>query len=71
MFNILGKMLSSAVGNHAVGANHFQSNKIVTTLSNETGAICRVNSPKDKERYPSLLTGQMFLKKLHYDWDYI
>ena len=55
----------------AVGENHFQSNKIVTILSNETGAICRVISPKDKERHPSLLTGQIFFKKLQYDWDYM
>ena len=42
----------------AVGANHHQCSSTFTIQSNTTGVICRVVTPKDKERYPSPLTKQ-------------
>ena len=41
-----------------VVTKHHQSSNIVNIDSNITGVICRVITPKDKERYPCPLTGQ-------------
>ena len=40
----------------AVGTNHHHCSSIFTIQGNIIGVICRVVTPKDKERYPSPLT---------------
>ena len=54
IFNILCEDVHSQLwACQAVGANHHQCCGIFMIQGNVTGVICRVVTPKDKERYPS------------------
>ena len=60
IFNILCEdVLSQLWACQAVGANYHQCSNIFIIQDKGTGVICRVITPKDKERYPSPLTKQI------------
>ena len=59
MLNILCKDVHSQLwACQTVGTSNYQCSSIFTIQGNVNGVICRVITPKDKERYPSPLTKQ-------------
>ena len=60
IFNALCEDVHSQLwASQVVGANHHQySSSIFTIQGNITGVMCKVVTPRDKERYPSPLTKQ-------------